>query len=288
MSNNTTINSELFQNLLVQSEIALYENSIARAVTTVYDYPVGAGKTVSVPFWDAITSSKPGEGVAPDRINTNTNSRTINLAEHVAFAEVTDFLRDSAQENVIASLAGQMGLALAEGLDRELLVGFFDTGANATAAGITNSIGDGNAVNTVNDLMKAAATIRAAKYQGPMFAVLHPQQAFEIKKAMTATNSFQNATSVADSVFSNYFVGQIAGITILEHPGVAVETVQAGKIAKGAVFTPTAFGLAQRGGVAMETERNAAKRSTDVVETVVAGVGILRPNLVVRVQGKVE
>lgn len=283
MANTTTLNSELFQDLLVQSEIALYEASIARAVSTVYDYPVGAGKTVSVPFYDAITSSKPGEGVAPSAVNTNTNSRTIALEEHVAFAEVTDFLRDSAQENVVASLANQMGLALAEGLDAELLTGFFDTAGNATAAGITNLVGTGTDANTVNNLMRAAAIIRAAKYQGPMFAVLHPQQAFEIKQAMTAVNSFQAASTVGDGVLSNYFVGQIAGITILEHPGVAVDT----GVASGAVFTPTAFGLAQRGGVNIETERNAAKRSTDVVETVVAGVGILRPQLVVRLIGTV-
>jgi N4-gp56 family major capsid protein len=286
MSNNTTINSELFQNLLVQSEYALYENSIARAVTTVFDYPVGAGKTVSIPFWDAITSSKPGEGVAPNSINTNTNSKLINLEEHVAFAKVTDFLRDSAQESVVTALSNQMGLALAEGLDKELLTGFFDTGTNATAAGITNAVGwtDGpEKTNTVDDLMKAAAIIRAAKYQGPMFAVLHPQQAFEIKKAMTATNSFQNASTVGDAILSSYFVGQIAGITILEHPGVSTET----NTARGAVFAPTAFGLAQRGGVSMETERHAASRATDVVMTAVAGVGILRPNLVVRVLGKV-
>lgn len=283
MANTTTLNSELFQDLLVQSEIALYEASIARAVSTVYDYPVGAGKTVSVPFYDAITSSKPGEGVAPSAVNTNTNSRTIALEEHVAFAKVTDFLRDSAQENVVASLANQMGLALAEGLDAELLLGFFDTANNATAAGITNLVGTGTDSNTVNNLMQAAAIIRAAKYQGPMFAVLHPQQAFEIKQAMTAVNSFQAASTVGDAVLSNFFVGQIAGITILEHPGVAVDS----DVASGAVFTPTAFGLAQRGGVNIETERHASERSTDVVETVVAGVGILRPQLVVRLIGTV-
>jgi N4-gp56 family major capsid protein len=287
MANTTTINSELFQNLLVQSEYALYENSIARAVTTVFDYPVGAGKTVSIPFWDAIASSKPGEGVAPTAVNTNTNSKTINLEEHVAFAKVTDFLRDSAQESVITALSNQMGLALAEGLDKELLTGYFDTESNATAAGITNAVGWTSGAtpitNTVDDLMKAAAIIRAAKYQGPMFAVLHPQQAFEIKKAMTATNSFQNASSVSDAILSSYFVGQIAGITILEHPGVSI----AADTARGAVFAPTAFGLAQRGGVAMETERQAAARATDVVMTAVAGVGVLRPGLVVRVLGKV-
>jgi N4-gp56 family major capsid protein len=285
MSNNTTINSELFQNLLVQSEYALYENSIARAVSTVYDYPVGAGKTVSIPFWDSITSSKPGEGVAPSKINTNTNSKTINLEEHVAYAEVTDFLRDSAQESVITALSNQMGLALAEGLDKELIALF-------TNVGVTQSVGTAAAGeplvkvdNVVNDLMKAAAIIRSNKYQGPLFAVLNPRQAFGIKAAMTATNNFQNATNVGNAILSNYFVGQIAGVTILEHPLVPVG---GNGDATGCVFAPTAFGIAQRGGVAMETDRQAAKRSTDVVMTVVAGAGLLRPELAVKVVGNAE
>jgi N4-gp56 family major capsid protein len=266
MSNNTSLNAELFQKLLVQSEFALYENSIARAVATVYDYPVGAGKSVSIPFWDAITSSKPGEGTAPNAVNTDTNSKSIDLEEHVAYAQITDFLRDSAQESVIASLSGQMGLALAEGLDRELIGLFGD---------VVEEVGDGSSTNTVNDLMRAAAIIRANKYQGQLFAVLNPLQAFEIKAAMTATNNFQNATNVGNAILSNYFVGQIAGITILEHPLAA--------IGEGCVFAPSAFGIAQRGGVSMETERRAKERATDVVMTVVAGAGELRPELAVKI-----
>jgi len=286
MANNTTINSELFQNLLVQSQYALYESSIARAVATIYDYPVGAGKTVSVPIWAGITSSKPGEGVAPSKVNTDTNSKTINLEEHVAFAEVTDFLRDSAQESVITALADQMGLALAEGLDKELIALF-------TNIGITQSVGTGYVAgppavktdNVVNDIMKAAAIIRGQKYQGPLFAVLNPKQAYGIKAAMTATNNFQNATNLGNRILDNYFVGQIAGVTILEH---ALVGVTADGDATGCVFAPAAFGVAQRGGVSMETQRNAAKRSTDVVETVVAGAGILRPELAVKVVGNAE
>lgn len=274
MSNNTTINSELFQNLLVQSEYALYENSIARAVSTVYDYPVGAGKVVSVPFWDGITSSKPGEGVAPTSVNTNTNSKTITLEEHVAFAKITDFLRDSAQESVITALSDQMGSALAEGLDKELIALF---------AGVTQSVGTLGTANTVNDIMQAAAIIRGNKYQGPLFAVLNPLQAFEIKSAMTAVNSFQNASDVSNAIMSNYFVGSIAGVTILEHPLVVAAAGQS----TGCVFAPSAFGIAQRGGVAMETERHAASRATDVVMTVVAGAGDLRrATLAVKLLGK--
>jgi len=287
MANTTSINSELFQNLLVQSEYALYENSIARAVATVYDYPVGAGKVVSVPFWDGIESSKPGEGVAPSAVNTNTNSKTITLEEHVAFAKVTDFLRDSAQESVITALSNQMGLALGEGLDKELIALF--TNADVTQSVGTAYVAGPPAVkvdNVVNDIMKAAAIIRGQKYQGQLFAVLHPAQAYGIKAAMTATNNFQNATNVGNAILSSYFVGQIAGVTILEHPLIAVSGSTGD--ATGCVFAPSAFGIAQRGGVAMETERQAATRATDVVMTVVAGAGLLRPNLAVKVIGNAE
>jgi N4-gp56 family major capsid protein len=273
MSNTTTINSELFQNLLVQSQFALYENSIARAVATVFDYPANAGKVVQVPVWAGITSSKPGEGVAPSQADTNTTSKTITLEEHVTYAQVTDFLRDSAQEDVIASLASQMGLALAEGLDRELIA-LFTT--------VTQSMGTANSDNSVNDLMKAAALIRANKYQGPLFAVLNPRQAYGIKAAMTATNSFQNASMVANDVLGQYFVGQIAGITILEHAGVAVD---GDGDSIGCVFAPQAFGVAQRGGVTMETQREAAARATDVVMSVVAGAALIRPEMAVKIIG---
>lgn len=271
MANTTSINSELFQNLLVRSEFALYENSIARAVAQVYDYPTNAGKVVQVPVWAGITSSKPGEGVAPSAIDTNTNSRTISLEEHVAYAQVTDFLRDSAQEDVIASLSGQMGLALAEGLDKELIALF---------PSITQAINqDGNDL-TVNMLMQAAATIRSQKYTGPLFAVLNPLQAYGMKAALTATNNFQNATNAGNRVLDQYFVGSIAGITILES---ALVSVNSNADALGCVFAPAAFGIAQRGGVVMETERQAAQRATDVVMTVVAGAGILRPELAVKI-----
>jgi N4-gp56 family major capsid protein len=277
MANNTTINSELFQQLLVQSQYALYENSIARAVSTVFDYPVGAGKVVSVPIWAGITSTKPGEGVAPSAADTNTNSKTISLEEHVVFAEVTDFLRDSAQESVITGLANQSGLALAEGLDKELIALFGD-------ASITQSVGALADELTVQKIMEAAAKIRANKHTGPLFAVVNPLIAYQMKAVLTATNAFTSNTAIGNQALSNGFVGQIAGVTILEHALVNVDSVGQ---SVGCVFAPEAFGLAQRGGVAMEEQRNAAKRSTDVVLTAVAGAGILRPELAVQIKANI-
>ena len=277
MANNTTINSELFQQLLVQSQYALYENSIARAVSTVFDYPVGAGKVVSVPIWAGITSTKPGEGVAPSAADTNTNSKTISLEEHVVFAEVTDFLRDSAQESVITGLANQSGLALAEGLDKELIALFGN-------AAITQSVGALADELTVQKIMEAAAKIRANKHTGPLFAVVNPLIAYQMKAVLTATTAYTANTAIGNQALSNGFVGQIAGVTILEH---ALVSVDGQGQSMGCVFAPEAFGLAQRGGVSMEEQRNAAKRSTDVVLTAVAGAGILRPELAVKIKANI-
>jgi N4-gp56 family major capsid protein len=275
MANTTSINSELFQNLLVQSQYALYENSIARAVATVFDYPVGAGKTVSVPIWAGITSSKPGEGVAPSAADTNTNSKTIALAEHVVFAEVTDFLRDSAQESVIGALGAQAGQALAEGLDKELIALFLNEA-------VTQEIGSAGTNNSITDIMKAAAMIRSNKYTGPLVAILHPKQAYAIKAALTATTAYTANTNVGNAILDQYFIGNVAGVAMYES---ALITEDNANDASGCVFAPQAFGIAQRGGVTMEEQRNAAKRSTDVVLTAVAGAGVLRPELAVRIYG---
>lgn len=275
MANNTTSNSELFQNLLVQSQYALYETSIARAVSTVFDYPVGAGKSVSVPLWAGITSTKPGDGVAPAAADTNTTSKSIDLVEHVVYAQITDFLRDSAQESVIAGLANQSGSALAEGIDKELVALFLD-------AAVTQEIGAAGTNNAVADIMKAAATIRANKYTGPLFGLLNPIQAYGLKAALTATNSYQAATTVGNRVLEAGYVGTVSGVQLFES---ALVTIDGAGDASGCVFAPGAFGIAQRGGVNMEEQRVATKRATDLVLSVVAGAAVLRPELAVRIYG---
>jgi hypothetical protein len=270
MSNSTSNNSELFQNLLVQSQFALYENSIARAVATVFDYPVGAGKQVSVPVWAGITATTPGEGVAPSAADTNTTSKTIALEEHVVYAEVTDFLRDSAQENVIATLGNQSGLALAESLDKALIAQF----ANATGG----SLGSAGTELAITDILKAAATIRANKYTGRMVAIVSPLQAYALKAAAVGTAAIAGA-NLQNRALDAYYVTSVGGVDIYESSLIVAD---GSGDAIGCVFAPSAFGLAQRGAVTMEEQRNAAKRSTDVVMTAVAGCGTLRPELAVK------
>ena len=276
MANTTVINSELFQKLLVQSQFAAYENSVARVVASVYDYPTNAGRTVSVPIWEAVSATTPGEGVAPDAADTNTTSKDITLVEYVIRHTVTDFLRDSAEENVIAALADQSGRSLAEAMDMDLFRLFADLE-------ITQEVGATGTDNTIDDLFKAAAILRSRKLTGPFYAVVNPVQAYKLKKEL-ATNGGSNIPSlstVGEGVIQNAVIGQVAGITVIESALVGTDRTDA----IGCVFAPAAFGFAQRGAVMMEQQREAAQRATEVVLTQVAGSAILRPTYAVRLLG---
>jgi hypothetical protein len=175
----------------------------------------------------------------------------------------------------MTALANQAGSALAESLDKELIALFLNEA-------VTQEIGSAGTNNSVQDIMKAAAMIRANKYSGPLVAILHPKQAYAIKAALTATTAYTANTNVGNAVLDQFFIGSVAGVAMYES---ALVTEDNANDASGCVFAPQAFGLAQRGGIAMEEQRVAAARATDLVLTAVAGAGVLRPELAVRIYG---
>jgi len=122
--------------------------------------------------------------------------------------------------------------------------------------------------------MDRVATLRANKITGPFYCVLHPTAANAIKKALTATDSYTASGAVADSILSNYFVGQLAGCRIIE--SALVPYASGTGVATCAVFSPSALGHAMRGGINVEEQRQAAARATDLVLTGVAGATTLQ------------
>ena len=266
MSNNTTNNSELFANLVTAAQFAAYEQSVARQIVTVFDAPVNAGKVLQVPVWSAIAASNITDESAASAADTNTTSASITLSEHVVYHRVTDMLRDSAYGDVMAQLGEQSGRAIAESMDTQAFASFSSLSGSATAIALA-SFG-------VADIMDRVAALRANKLTGPFYAVLHPLAANQLKKALTATTAYTASGAVADSILSQYFVGQIAGCTVIES---SLVPYNAGTgVATCAVFAPSAIGHGMRGSITMEEQRQAAARATDVVLTGVAGAAVLQ------------
>ncbi len=88
MANTSSINSELFANLVVAAQFAAYENSVARQMVTVFDAPVNAGKILQVPVWSGISAELITDESAATAKDTNTTSASITMAEHVVYHQV--------------------------------------------------------------------------------------------------------------------------------------------------------------------------------------------------------
>lgn len=274
-NSNTSQNSELFSALVTAAQYAAYENSVARQMVTVFDAPYNTGKSLQVPIWTGITAELLTDEQAPTLRNTNTTSATITLDEHVLYHQVTDRLRDSAYNDVMAQIGDQSGRAIAEGMDKQV----FDLFTS-----FSTDLGPGAGASlSVTDLLKAAATLRSAKLTGPFFAVLHPKQAYDVKEVLIKTIAYNgsgavnnfgaNPSNAGNRVLDAFYIGQIAGIQVFESGLISVD---GSGDAIGAVFAGSAIGHAMRGTIEMETQRQAAARATDVVVKAYAGAAILQ------------
>lgn len=280
MANNTTINSELFTALLAEAQFAAYENSIARQLVTAMDYPANAGKALQIPVYASVAATSLTEGTAPSAANTNTTSVALTLAEIGTYFQVTDFLRDSAQRNVVADLGMAAGRAIAEKMDTDVFLLF-----NSFAA----SIGTEDSPITVDHLFECAAVLRAAKISGPLAAVVGPRQALQLKKALyNAGGTVATASGLGSSVLERGFIGTVAGIDVYES-ALVYSTFDTDGDAElnmvGGVFAKSAIAHAMRGGIQMETQRQAAARATDIMMTAVTGQAILQNSHGVKLVG---
>ena len=266
MSNTSTINSELFANLVGAAQYQAYESSIARQLVTTFDVPANAGKIVQVPVWASVAASLITDESAASAADTNTTSQTITLAEHVVYHKVTDVLRDSSYSNVLAQLGDQSGRAIAESMDAQvfnLFTGFTEAGPGAGAE------------LTVDHILKAVASLRSSKNVGPFYAVVNPKVAYALKKELSITTGAAALSNLGNQILSAGYIGTVAGVQIFESGLVSID---GSGDAVGAIFTQGAIGHAMRGTIGLETQRQAAARATDLVLTASAGAAIINAN----------
>jgi len=276
-NNNSLWNDEFFANFVTQAEFAAYEQSIARELTTVFDIPFNSGKVAQVPIWGQGVAQYITDEAASTATNTTSTSALITMAEHVYYSQITDMLRNSAYNDVMSQLADISGRAIGES---------FDTKAFAQFTSFSSDIGSTGTELTVNVILQAAATLRGRKVAGPYFLVCHPAQAYNLKKQLTTTLPYTGASAgaqlgaisdVGNMALQTGFVGSIAGVTVYESAMVPAGATTGGATTYVAgVFARTGLGIAQRGGLNLQTLYLPQQRATDMVVTAVAGAGVLQ------------
>jgi N4-gp56 family major capsid protein len=260
-TNSTTLD-DLFVNIVAQARFTAEEQSLMLGLVTQYNIAGQAGKTIQVPKYPAVEAAALDEGTAPTETDVSTSSVNITVSEVGNTVLLTDLAAMGAG-NPAQELGTVLGNAIATKIDKDLIALF---------SGFSEVAGGANAEITVADIFKAAATLRKNKVTGSMAAVVHPFQAYELKKGLTNTFANPNGGDLQNEAMRNGFVGSIAGVDIYESSNF---TLDGNGDALAGVFAPEALAIAMKRDFNLETQRNASRRGTELVATAIYGVGEL-------------
>lgn len=259
----TAVSTGLYANIVQAALFTLSEQTVIRPLVRNYDLTGTPGLTAQIPIYPAVSATGLTDG---DDLNTNqiftTNSVNITCAEIGAMVTLSDLARETASEDVAAAIGRQLGDAMAVKVDTDLAALF---------SGFTNSVGSGTAEITVEDLFKAAAILRNNKAPGPYVAVLHPYQAFQLKKQLSnaGNTNMVNPSIVGNEALRSGLVGTVAGITVFESTVVSGDSAGA---YVGAAMSADALGYVVKRNMRIETQRQATQRSDQIVGTMAYGV----------------
>ena len=260
-STSTTLD-DLFANIIAQARFTAEEESLMMGLVTQYNIGDEAGKTIQVPKYPAITAAALTEGTDMSSTTVSTSSVSITVGEVGAQVVLTDLAAMGAG-NPAEELGTVLGNAIATKMDVDLIA-LFD--------GFSTALGAAGQEITVADLFKAAATLRNAKAQGEIFAVVNPFQAYQLKANLTNTFANPNGGDAQNTAMVNAYVGTIAGIDVYESANVSVD---GNDDAKGAVFSREALAIAMKRDFQIEAQRDASLRAFELNATAIYGVGEL-------------
>lgn len=270
MANEATssVLSELYANIVQSALFTLNEQTVIRPLVRNYDMSGTPGLTAQVPIYPSVAAAAVADGTDLTNTAFNTTSKTITASEVGVMVELTDLAAESATDDVAAAIGRQIGAAMAEKVDTDL-AGLF--------SGFSNVVDKSGAAVTVEDIFKAAATLRAnnANQNGGFVCVLHPYQAYDIKAQLTNNGATMShaLSDVGNAALRDGFLGRIAGVDIFESN--VVDGADSAGSYFGAVMTQDALGYMVKRAMRIETERNASKRSLEIVGSMAYGTSEL-------------
>ena len=255
----------LYANIMQSALFTLNEQSIIRPLVRNYNMVGTPGLTAQVPIYPAVTASGVTDGSDLSNVSFATTKKEITASEVGVMVTLTDLLEEASADDTAAAIGRQLGAAMAEKVDTDLAALF---------SGFSNVVNKTSAAVTVQDLFKAAATLKANKadQNGAYVCVLHPYQAYDLKNQLTNAGSTMshNITDVGNRALENGFIGRIAGIDVFE------STVVTGGDSTGAyygaVMTQDALGFMLKRDMRIETQRDASLRATEIVGSMAYGV----------------
>ncbi|MCK4846094.1 MAG: hypothetical protein KAS88_00370 [Deltaproteobacteria bacterium] len=241
---------------------AAYAEAVMPVLVRTADISGESTNTVDFPKWPLLSASDLSEGTDASNTAVNTSSTSVISDEAGIMITVTDMLLNGAGIGGLEPYAMELGKALANKIDTDLLgeVGDF-----------TNSVGTSGAAMTEANFLEAIYMLESANAKGPYACVLHPVQIRDLRQALaSATGAVWGGPSApaADlGAFANLY-----GVDIYRSTNCASVNVDADR--QGVMMPQgnnSGLAFVLKTGAKTEFQRDASLRATEIVVTAVYG-----------------
>lgn len=167
ISNSTSLNDLVGSIVADQAVSAAYSARVMRNIVTTYEVPLGAG-SITVPVFSGLSEGSLTEGTAPGSTTWNSDGLTLTPVERGIYVQISKRVLHADPFSDLSPYGEQLGRALAQGEDSQVL-GVMGSGVWSTTA--VGTLG----VNISGGIYReAVATLEAANAPGPYYCVMHP------------------------------------------------------------------------------------------------------------------
>lgn len=220
---------------------------------------------VSFPKWDEEAFASVAEGTDLTATAFDTTEVTVTPGENGLMADLTDIAAGRASQDVAAGIGKVMGEARLNLLNQDIYA-LFD--------GFSRSIGTTNTNITESLIIDGVALLRSGKAPGPYFMPVTPWVYADLLK-LYSSNTDTRADELARSAQIKGVLREIHGVfpVLIDNLAAGTSTGEADEAdTKTAIFSASAFGYVEEWDFRIEPDRNASKRSTELVATASYGV----------------
>lgn len=241
---------------------AAYAQSVMPPLVRVADISGESTLTVEFPKWPRLTASDLTEGTDMTNTGVDTTSVSCTADEAGIMITVTDVLAGSAITGGLAPFAAELGKAMANKIDTDLL---------AEVADFTTSVGTSGADMTEQNFLDAIYALENGNATGPFACVLHPIQVADLRKSIiTSGGQVWGSPSAPSQDIGS--LGALYGIDIFQTTNCASVTTDANR--QGVMMpigNQSGLAFVVKMGAKAELERDASRRATEIVVTAIYG-----------------
>lgn len=257
--------AEIVSRLIID---AAYGEAVMPPLVRVADISSDSSLSVEFPKWPLLTAADLTEAADMSNSAVNTTSALITADEAGIMITVTDMLLNGAGLGGLEPFAQELGKALANKIDSDLLT---------AVSSFTNTVGTSGVNMTEANFLSAIYSLELGSAKGPFVCVLHPYQVSNLRTAIASTTgAVWGGPSVPAAEIGS--LGSLYGVDIIQSTNCA--SVNANADRQGVMMPMgNGSGLAYvlKTGAKTELQRDASLRATEIVVTAVYGHGCVNP-----------